>query len=85
MLEELDVYRAARLLIEKHGGDAEAYARAWGRALRETGNARDALLLDQIVVAIDHLNRVGMTIRKPQRPSRRRGTRRRAKIVRLTR
>jgi hypothetical protein len=84
MLEDLDVYRAARLLIEKHGSDAEAYAMAWSRALRETGNARDAVLIEQIVVAIDHLNKVGITVRKAPRPSKRRGTRRRAKIVRIS-
>jgi hypothetical protein len=85
MLEELDVYRAARLLIEKHGADAEAYAMAWGRALRETGNTRDAVLLERIVAAIDHLMRVGMTVRKPARGSARRRKSRRAKVVRINR
>ncbi|HEX9463035.1 MAG TPA: hypothetical protein VGB82_10595 [Alphaproteobacteria bacterium] len=84
MLEDLDVYRAARLLIERHGGDAEAYALAWSRALRETGNEKDGVLLERIVAAIDHLTRVGMSTRKTARSGRRRKSRTGAKVVRIT-
>lgn len=84
MLEDLDVYRAARLLMERHGNDAEAYVLAWGRALRETGNTKDAVLLEQIIAAIDHLSRVGTSIRKPSRTGRRRKSKIRAKVVQIT-
>jgi len=83
MLESLDIYRAARLLIDNHGLRAKAYAAAWVKALRETGNATDARMLDQIAAAIDHLLRVSPVGRKPARGrARRRG---RAKVVRMTR
>ena len=84
MLENLDIYRAARLLIDNHGAHAKAYAGAWVKALRETGNDTDARLLDQIAAAIDHLIRVGTSGRKPARGRTRRGSRGRAKVVQLT-
>jgi len=84
MLENLDIYRAARLLIDNHGLRAKAYAGAWVQALRETGNDTDARMLDQIAAAIDHLLRVGGGGRKPARGRAGRKPRRRAEVVRLT-
>lgn len=55
MLENLSAYRAARLLIDKHGDGAMAYAAAWMRALREAGNPKDARMFEHIILAIDHL------------------------------
>ncbi len=83
MLENLDIYRAARLLIDNHGPRASAYAAAWVRALRETGNDRDAKMLDRITAAIDHLLRVGHVGKAPRirQRAKRRG---RAKVVQIS-
>ncbi len=83
MLENLDIYRAARLLIDNHGARASAYAAAWVRALRESGNERDASMLDRVMAAIEHLLRVGHSVKRPRIRQRAR-RRSRAKVVQIS-
>jgi hypothetical protein len=56
MLDDLDVRRAARLLVEQRGAEAVSYAKEWARALDEVGNTDGARLLAHVIKAIDKLN-----------------------------
>ena len=57
MLMDADIYKAAKLLIDRHGSDAGGYAATrWEQRTRE-GDAGAAFAWDQILKAVVELQR----------------------------
>jgi hypothetical protein len=55
MIDDLDIRRAARLLIQQRGAGATAYAEQWIRALEEVGNDDGVRRLQHVVKEIERL------------------------------
>jgi hypothetical protein len=53
MIEELDVYRAAKVLVDHHGDDARAHAMERFEAFRAAGNDQAVALWFRIICAIE--------------------------------
>ena len=57
MIPELDIYRAAKLLIDQHGDDAPLHAAERADQLLEEGDTEGAAIWRAIVAAIEELQR----------------------------
>ena len=57
MIPELDIYRAAKLLIDQHGEDAPIRAAERADELLDDGDTEGALVWRAIVRAIEELQR----------------------------
>ena len=57
MTDDLDIYRAAKLIIDRHGDDAVLQATGRSDFLLEEGAAEGAAIWRRIMVAIEELQR----------------------------
>jgi hypothetical protein len=57
MTDTSDIYRAAKLVIERHGEDAPLYAAARTAVLAGAGDDEDAAIWRQITAAVEELQR----------------------------
>ena len=57
MIPDLDIYRAAKLLVDRHGEDAPIRAAERADELLEDGDTEGAAIWRAIVVAIEELQR----------------------------
>jgi hypothetical protein len=57
MTDDLDIYRAAKLVIDRHGGEAALQAAGRADFLLEEGDAEGAAIWRRIMVAIEELQR----------------------------
>jgi len=57
LIPELDIYRAAKLLIDQHGEDAPIRAAERADELLEAGDTEGAAIWRAIMVAIEELQR----------------------------
>jgi hypothetical protein len=57
LIPELDIYRAAKLVIDRDGEDAQLYAAARTVVLAGEGDAKGAALWRQIAAAVEELQR----------------------------
>ena len=57
MIDDPDIYRAAKLLVDKRGGDAAVRAALRADVLLDEGDVDGAALWRRIVAAIDELKR----------------------------
>jgi len=57
MTDDLDIYRAAKLLIDNHREDAALYVMARTAVLAGEGDAEGATIWRQITVAVEELQR----------------------------
>jgi hypothetical protein len=55
--EIIDIYRAAKLVIDRHGEDASLYAAARSAVLAGEGNVEGAAVWRQITAAVEELQR----------------------------
>ncbi len=55
MVDDLDIYRAAKLLIEKHGDEASIHAAMQADAMLETGDMDRAAVWRRILKAVKEL------------------------------
>jgi hypothetical protein len=62
MTSDLDIYRAAKLLIDKHGDEAALYAAGRADLLLEEGDAAGAATWHRIVAAVEELQRGKRTV-----------------------
>jgi hypothetical protein len=53
----IDIYRAAKLVIDRHGDDAALYAAARTAVLAGEGDAEGAVVWRQITAAVEELQR----------------------------
>ena len=58
MIPELDIYRAAKLVIDRDGEDAQLYAAARMVVLAGEGDEEGAAIWRQIAAAVEELQRV---------------------------
>ncbi len=70
MIDDLDIRRAAHLLIQQRGGGAIAYAEQWIRALKEVGNIEGVQRLQEVVRAIEELSDGGAIKQRLHTPPR---------------
>ena len=61
-MHPLDIWRAAKLLIERHGDEAPGEARVRAMSLRQDGDERGAVVWQRIHEAVVELQR---TLRDP--------------------
>ena len=57
MIDDLDIYRAAKLVIDNHREDAALYAMARTAVLAGEGDAEGAAIWRQITAAVEELQR----------------------------
>ena len=57
MTDAIDIYRAAKLVIDRHGEEASLYAAARSAVLAGEGDAEGAAVWRQITAAIEELQR----------------------------
>ena len=57
MNDALDIFRAAKLVIDNHGEDASLYAAARTAVLAGEGDAEGAAIWRQIAAAVEELQR----------------------------
>jgi hypothetical protein len=57
MTDAVDIYRAAKLVIDRHGDDAALYAAARTAVLAGEGDVEGAEVWRQITAAVDELQR----------------------------
>jgi hypothetical protein len=57
MTDAIDIYRAAKLVIDRHGDDAALYAAARTAVLSGAGDAEGAAIWRQITAAVEELQR----------------------------
>lgn len=57
MTDDLDIYRAAKLVIDRHGDDAVLQAAGRSDFFLEEGHAEGAAIWRRITVAIEELQR----------------------------
>jgi len=57
MTDILDIYRAAKLVVDRHGEDAPLYAAARTAVLAGEGDVEGAAVWRQITVAVEELQR----------------------------
>ena len=57
MIGDLDIFRAAKLVIDNHGEDAALFAAARTAVLAGEGDAEGAAIWRQITAAIEELQR----------------------------
>jgi hypothetical protein len=57
MIHEIDIWRAAHLLIEQHGEDAEFHAEQRALGMVERGDEEGEAAWREIIVAIDELRK----------------------------
>jgi hypothetical protein len=57
MTDIIDIYRAAKLVIDRHGDDAALYAAARTAVLAGEGDVEGAEVWRQITAAVEELNR----------------------------
>jgi hypothetical protein len=57
MTDGLDIYRAAKLVIDRHGDDAVLYASGRADFLMEDGDIEGAVIWRRITVAVEELQR----------------------------
>jgi hypothetical protein len=57
MIADLDIYRAAKLVIDRHGGDAALYAAARTAVLAGEGDDEGASIWRRITAAVEELQR----------------------------
>ena len=55
MVDEIDIYRSAKLLIDQHGEDAARHAARQARACSEKGNLKGRAVWLRVVRAIGEL------------------------------
>jgi len=55
MIDDLDIQRAARLLVRQRGAGATSHAEQWILALEEVGNAEGVRRLRRVVKEIERL------------------------------
>ena len=57
MTDDLDIYRAAKLVIDQHGDDAALYASGRADVLLEDGDIEGATIWRRITAAVEELQR----------------------------
>ena len=57
MTDAVDIYRAAKLVIDRHGDDASLYAAARTAVLAGEGDVEGAAVWRQITAAVEELQR----------------------------
>jgi hypothetical protein len=57
MTDVIDIYRAAKLVIDRHGNDAALYAAARTAVLAGEGDDEGAAIWRQITAAVEELQR----------------------------
>jgi hypothetical protein len=57
MIADLDIYRAAKLLVDQHGADARTRAAELASALLDEGDTEGDVIWRSIMAAIDELQR----------------------------
>ena len=57
MTDAVDIYRAAKLVIDRHGDDASLYAAARTAVLAGEGDVEGAAVWRQIIAAVEELQR----------------------------
>ena len=57
MTDAIDIYRAAKLVIDRHGGEAALYAAARTVVLAGEGDVEGAAVWRQITAAVEELQR----------------------------
>jgi hypothetical protein len=57
MTDAVDIYRAAKLVIDRHGGDAALYAAARTAVLAGEGDDAGAAIWRRITAAVEELQR----------------------------
>jgi len=57
MTDVIDIYRAAKLVIDRHGNDAALYAAARTAVLAGEGDNEGAAIWRQITAAVEELQR----------------------------
>ena len=55
MTDTLDIYRAAKLVVDRHGEDAPLYAAAGTAGLAGAGDVEGAAIWRQITTAVEEL------------------------------
>jgi hypothetical protein len=58
MTDAVDIYRAAKLIIDRHGDDAALYAAARTAVLVGEGDVEGAVVWRRITAAVEELQRV---------------------------
>jgi len=57
MIADLDIYRAAKLVIDRHGKDAPLYAAARAAVLASEGDDEGAAIWRRITAVVEELQR----------------------------
>jgi hypothetical protein len=55
MIDDIDVYRAAQLVMQQHGNDAADFASDYADELLATGDVEGSVVWTKIVRAIDEI------------------------------
>jgi hypothetical protein len=56
LISDLDIYRAAKLMVDQHGADAALHAAGRADKLLDEGNAESAAIWRAILAAIEDLS-----------------------------
>ena len=56
MISDLDIYRAAKLMVDQHGADAALHAAGRADKLLDEGNTESAAIWRAILAAIEDLS-----------------------------